>query len=415
LTTTEEWEEIADPKDDDGVRRDQWGRYLIVPPQGGEPVAYRRVTTIAKALDTEGSLVPWAQSRVLRGVIESPDVLKALRRLLKDHSDPWYETPERKAEFKQLVSRAASAGGAVVKRDRGTWLHGCAQRHILGLEQLPEFNADDATWLEGFLNTLHDHGIVIDPAYVETIVVHDEFRIAGKADYLQCRIVGRDLPLVGDLKTGDTLEYAMAGFVMQLAIYASADNVYVQDRSADDGSLDQRFPMPPRDLDTALLIHCPQGGNEPNSVWQLDVKAGLEAFQLALDVEAWRRRKAAVPMDPDLTRQLAESLVVVQDRKHRAWLQERIDVIGQDREARTYLSDCWPDDLPLLSQVETHTRAELNEIKELLDTIERQFSIGFGPPEPQPSFDALAYLMAAFPGSTVLTGKTTTEQENGHG
>ena len=33
----------------DNVRRDQWGRYLVVPPGGGRPTGYTRVTTVAKA------------------------------------------------------------------------------------------------------------------------------------------------------------------------------------------------------------------------------------------------------------------------------------------------------------------------------------------------------------------------------
>lgn len=35
----------------DAVRRDRWGRYLVVPPDGGKPVGYTRATTVAKALD----------------------------------------------------------------------------------------------------------------------------------------------------------------------------------------------------------------------------------------------------------------------------------------------------------------------------------------------------------------------------
>ncbi len=41
---------LSDLSVTDTARRDQYGRYLIVPPSGGKPMGYTRVTTIAKAL-----------------------------------------------------------------------------------------------------------------------------------------------------------------------------------------------------------------------------------------------------------------------------------------------------------------------------------------------------------------------------
>ena len=34
------------------IPRDRWDRPLIIPPNGGQPVAYTRVSTLAKALTT---------------------------------------------------------------------------------------------------------------------------------------------------------------------------------------------------------------------------------------------------------------------------------------------------------------------------------------------------------------------------
>jgi hypothetical protein len=397
--------------DDDGARRDGWGRYLIVPPEGGLPVPYRRVTTVAKALDSGGALTPWSASRAIRGLVADPDLLRRSRRLLRGKPDPWYDTPDTKAAFKQLVSDATKAGGADERRDRGTWLHSVAQRWLTGQPQPGTFSKHDRAWLDQFQQTLVDHGLWIDPDWVETIVVHDGPRVAGKADYLQTRMVGWDLPMIGDLKTGDSLEYALHGFVIQLATYATADNAYMQG-AADDGSDDVRRTMPKVDQTHALLIHAPQTGGE-FSVWMIDVQAGLQAFRLAQQVEAWRAESAIVErVDPDLTRVLAESIVVVQDRKRRAWLQERIDQIGSSPGSRAWLARAWPADLPVLSQSDQHTLVQLQEIERLCNEAEREFALPFGPKPPEPTFDAIAYLMAQFPGSTLLSGDSDTGDDD---
>src|SRR6516162_6012262 len=53
----------------DTTRRDQWGRYLVVPPGGGKPTGYTRVTTVAKALDDTGGLAPWKATMAAGGII----------------------------------------------------------------------------------------------------------------------------------------------------------------------------------------------------------------------------------------------------------------------------------------------------------------------------------------------------------
>jgi hypothetical protein len=41
------------------IPRDRWGRPLIEPPDGGKPIGYTRVSTLAKALDDKTSLMDW--------------------------------------------------------------------------------------------------------------------------------------------------------------------------------------------------------------------------------------------------------------------------------------------------------------------------------------------------------------------
>src|SRR5215831_13435168 len=75
----------------DRVRRDQWGRYLIVPPEGGPPTGYTRVTTVAKALDQGGGLAPWKATMAITGMLARPGLRARWEALLAEHGgDAWY-------------------------------------------------------------------------------------------------------------------------------------------------------------------------------------------------------------------------------------------------------------------------------------------------------------------------------------
>ncbi|HVJ98949.1 MAG TPA: hypothetical protein VNC41_19145, partial [Acidimicrobiia bacterium] len=108
----------------DTVRRDQWGRYLIVPPGGGKPVGYTRVTTIAKTLDSGGGLAPWKAAMTASGVIMRRGLRAQWEQLLaQSNGDPWYGGEQHKTEAKRLVEESAAAGGANDRREIGSALH----------------------------------------------------------------------------------------------------------------------------------------------------------------------------------------------------------------------------------------------------------------------------------------------------
>src|SRR5689334_3084695 len=57
------------------IPRDRWGRPLIIPPEGGQPVPYTRVSTMAKALDDQSGLMLWKQRKTAVGLLRRPDLL----------------------------------------------------------------------------------------------------------------------------------------------------------------------------------------------------------------------------------------------------------------------------------------------------------------------------------------------------
>lgn len=282
-------------------RRDRWGRYLVVPPDGGKPKGYRRVTTVAKMLDSSDSLIPWASCATMVGALRRPGLMARWQSLIATHPDPWYATEDSKREAKRLVEECKVAGGSSDRADMGTALHsiieliGKTGQVPVGLQ--PAMAADIDAWQQMLVDT----GITFTPSLLEPIVVLDAHEVAGKADMLEAHIPGLDAPVVGDVKTGADLTYAWRSITVQLAGYAHADNVYVQGAAAD-GSEDQRLPMPPISREHGVVFHLP-AGTATCTPYVIPLPIGWTKFQQSLAVDAWRKQKGlAVPLSDFLGR-----------------------------------------------------------------------------------------------------------------
>ena len=273
------------------TRRDRWGRYLVLPPDGAKPVGYTRVTTVAKTLDDGGGLIPWKATATLVGALRRPGLHARWQALVSEHPDPWYANPDSKAACKKLVEECAEAGGSGDRADLGTALHSIVEQQLTGLTPSglqPGMEAD----VEAFRSATG--ALVIDPAHIEATVVLDDWKVAGTADMLRVTVPGYDRPLIGDLKTGANLDFSWQAIAVQLAAYAHADNVYRQG-PADDGTQDVRTPMPRVSQTHGLIIHLP-AGEARCSLHIIDLEAGWEAFQHSMWTRGWRsRKKLAAP------------------------------------------------------------------------------------------------------------------------
>lgn len=396
----------------DTVRRDQYGRYLIVPPQGGDPIGYTRVTTVAKTLDSGGGLAPWKAAMTASGIIMRRGLRAQWEALIAEHGDPWYASETAKEQCKRLVEECAAVGGANDRKEIGSALHSITALADTG-KTLPHLTPETEAELKAYRTGLALSGIDIDYDNVELTVVLDEWRVAGTFDRL-AHVPGFELPLVTDLKTGADLSYSWQSIAVQLAGYSRADNIYRQG-AAKDGSQDQRLPFPEVDQRWGLVLWLP-AGDADLQLFLVDLTQGWGAFDASMWARQWRnRRDLAVPISEfnydidnnqrvdNLTAQLEASLeaqgiepptdfgnfdtiAVTPEAKtvdpERAWLQERIDVIGQHDLARTMLHDHWPPDLPTLRASDAHTPDQLATIEQLLDGVERAYSLGFPPLRP---------------------------------
>lgn len=365
----------------DKTRRNRWGQYLVLPPEGTKPVGYTRATTVAKVLDDQGGLMNWRSRMVLLGVIQRADLIA-----LAATTDP----TDKKA-LDAICERAAEAGGATVRRDLGTALHAMLERRWIDPEFIaPEpYDADVAA----VVAALQASGLSVVDGLHERIVVNDHYQIAGTFDLIVEDSSGQRY--IADIKTGSSVELGSLAFAIQLAIYANADALYTQG-SADDGSLDTRDPMPSVSNETGIIIHV-EPGSGSCTIYELDLNVGARALDIAMKVRELRKTKPISKRSnaPKLTDEQAVELV----REHfpnavevslddvpvtdewREWARTCIKQII-DAGLKDYIKSAWPTGVPTLASGEVITISQGALLAQVIREIGAEAVLEFFPPEP---------------------------------
>lgn len=262
------------------IPRDRWSRPLIIPPDGGEPIAYTRVSTLAKSLDDLSNLMAWKQRKTAQGLVQRPDLLTRIAGVLAN-GDPDTDYPTKR-DLNAICSEATEAAGASKGASAGTGLHSLTQAIDLGNEPLWVPEADQAR-LEDYRRETAGY----EALDVELFVVNDTIRAAGTFDRLYRCPDGK--VRVGDLKSGKSEADYPLSTTVQIATYANALRY--------DPETGERTPLhPDLDLTTGILIHLPASGG--CRLLPLDLELGWDAAQVAHKVRSIRALKAA-----DLIRQ----------------------------------------------------------------------------------------------------------------
>jgi hypothetical protein len=273
-------------REEAGVKRDRWGRYLLptYPPPApgtaskgkrGKPaeIGWTRATTFAKSISDTYALSLWSQRMVAKGLAIRPD-LYALAA----------STPvSDKDTLNTLVEDAKTAANARVSANLGTAMHGFTEMHDRGelladpeWKSVPEqFHAD----LRAYAALLKRHAILIDPALIERIVVNPHYQVAGTFD----RIGFHDgEPVVVDLKTGRDLTYGWNEIAIQLYLYATSAAMWNRDTET-------YSPLPNAlSMTRALVIHLPVG-KATATLYEVDLEPARAAADLCQGVREWRK------------------------------------------------------------------------------------------------------------------------------
>ena len=246
------------------IPRDRYGRPLVVPPGGGNPVPYTRCTTYVDCLDDTYNLGRWQQRNVAIGLAQRPDLLIAVA--ATDRGD--------KEALNKLTEQAQEAAQAHAAATTGTALHSFTERHDRGSNPGPvpaAYQPDIAAYVAAT--------DPLETVAIERFCVCDELQVGGTADRV---VLYQGRAYIADLKTG-SIEWGQAKIAMQLAMYAHS--VPYEHTTATRGL----YPVDV-DLFRGIVVHLPAGTGRCALYW-VDLEAGWAGVQLAGQVRQWRSRR----------------------------------------------------------------------------------------------------------------------------
>lgn len=336
-----------------------------------------------KELDDENALVNWKIDRAASGVAH--DKALQARYVAIDLDDP-----DTKPQRSTLRQAAINAGRGDEASDIGTALHSMSERW----EQDDEFSPP-----EPYLSSLTSYGEGLERLGLESVlfeyqVVNETYRAAGTADRLWVTTKplvtpdGEILPvgtlILGDLKTGKTLDFSLPGYFVQMYLYASGRryDVIADGFHDDQPEVNQRW---------AIIAHMPSVGGGCEFIW-VDLSVGEFGAYLVQQVRTWRKMwksneygAPAVQVHVADT-EIAEALdaeiqpVEVADTewidKMVPYIRHRLAQINEHEAARKQLLVFWPKGLPTPKQGYTDVE-QVSTVLGLLDKIEADHGLTF--------------------------------------
>jgi hypothetical protein len=336
------------------VKRDQWGRYRIPHPETGKEQSWTRATTLASTLADRYGLEQWAKRNVALGIGARKDL----------YAQAAAATAEDKETLNRIVTDAEAAASSKAGANLGSALHRFTERIDAGeaVEVPDPWRAD----VEAYTAQMTAHGITIVPGWLERILVVPEIDAAGTCDRL-CNGMWA-LPRIGDLKTAkDVIRYGMTEIALQESIYAHATHWY-------DPATGELHEMPQVDQERALVMHLPVGQGTC-TLYEVDIAAGWQAVQLAIDVRRWRQRK-------DLAEVMVPACAPTPDDRI-DWARTRVQAIKDAGHGAT-LAERWSlrPEIPTFKRGGPRTADELDAVVGMCELVEMELGLAFGPSDP---------------------------------
>jgi hypothetical protein len=253
------------------VKRDQWGRYLLPDPDSGKLQPWTRATTFAKSASDTFALALWQNRMVAKGMSMRPD-LYALAAATH---------PDDKETLNRIAEQAKEAAGGSSAASLGTALHAFTEQEDRGEKPVvPEPWTDN---VRAYNKCLVQQQLVIDPKFIETVVIVPQYGVAGTLDRLARLERMADLLRITDLKTGKDLTYGWMEIAVQLFLYSRATHWY-------DIPTKTLHEMPKVDQKTGLVIHLPVN-QKTAALYEVDLELGAAVAQHIGPIREFRKRK----------------------------------------------------------------------------------------------------------------------------
>ena len=344
---------------------------------------YSRPSSYADCLDDIQALTSWRIWKAMEGVAKS----RALQiQVAATHDDD-------KEQKEELRNKALDKGQANEKADQGTGLHAMTARVENPDDEWepPELYEPDLT---AYTSCMRRYGLVAE--MIEVPFVNDIWRAAGTADRVYRTTkplvlpTGEEMPVgtlvLGDLKTGQKLDFSLPGYTVQMAIYAQG--------SLYDLVTQRRMPTPDIDQRWTILVHLPVGKARCELMW-CSIEVGNYGAYLAQQVKEWRKKwksgrewydELPIP-EPIDEPEIPVSEVPLDDLVPEmvVWCIDRIKAIGLHPVARKVLLREWPRELPppRFLRDERVEPATIITLLGVLERIETEFSIPFPSADPR--------------------------------
>lgn len=383
----------AQPEATDFRRAGPNGPPMVKSVATGKWDRYRRVSSIGKVLDDDSNLTDWKRRTELLGAAQRPDLMAEVSTL-----DPTAD----KQRLREIAEECLVAGKGQERAITGTAIHRMLDLIDTGAEwtAAPHFQA----LCNAYVIKRDAYGLV--PLECEVRCVVDHYRLAGSMDRRYQTTKPLMMPdqstvpvgsvVVGDTKTGKSLEYAEGSFATQLAAYAMSMryNVETDERSDFD---------PPFNQEWGFIFHLNHESAECD-VYVVDLAAGREGIELASRVYGWRKRtgllspaRAPLHVIPgEVSAPLPHPEPITASKGHteavpgpdvlsdvREWLRERAAAVRErGADAVDTLKLLWPRGVPGLRQ-DSHTEAQLNLIADAISLVEAQFEMSWPTPDPR--------------------------------
>lgn len=266
------------PKDDPLRPQARRGRYYLPNPVSGKTKSWQRVTNFVKMTDDTYHLELWKQRNVAKGVaalaLTRPGFIEDLaQRDVKADKD----------RLNEIVTRAMDVAEAYRMAEAGTELHKATELadHANGdLNRVPVEYRDKVRL---YLDALAVHGITVVPGMIERLTVSDRYEVAGTFDRVYR--LGDGSNVIGDLKTGDSLDLSFPSIAAQLDCYRDGIN---RDGVFDGQRYDKSIKVR---NDFGIVVHLPSTRNEV-TVYAVDLTLGAQINAANLTVKQVRQIKA---------------------------------------------------------------------------------------------------------------------------
>lgn len=278
------------------MKRDRWGRPLVVPQGGGKPVPYTRCTTFIDCIEDKYNLQKWMQRMVALGLAERDDLILSVAA----HRDD-------KRELDRVCDAAKEAAKASSKATTGTAIHSLTELVDRGLE-VPSVSAEAKADLAAYEAAVKP----LKMEHIEAFTVLDTLKIGGTPDRI-VKVGGETY--IADLKTGSSIEWGTLKIAAQLAVY-SRSWLY-------DHTTGERTPHG-ASTNRGIVIHLPAGSAQATLHW-IDLAAGWEAVKVAKSVREQRAIKYKDLTEPFTGKPERPSLNA--QKKDEARLEERDETL----------------------------------------------------------------------------------------